>query len=106
MRAASTTKQTFRLAAAMALTTIITTAGCAAQKQVVLRDDVAITQDVRDRIGADPVAKGAKIAVDTKAGIVQLTGSVNSDTIRDSAEKIARDTPGVRSVDNDVRFGN
>lgn len=94
-----------RTAVMMMLTTTIGFGGCAAHQEIVLRDDVAITKDVQDRLSADPVASRAKIAVETKAGIVHLTGVVTSDTIRDSAEKIARTTPGVRSVDNNVRFG-
>jgi osmotically-inducible protein OsmY len=73
---------------------------------VVPRDDSAITQDVQARLQADPAASGSTIGVETKAGVVSLTGAVTTDTVRTSAEKVARDTPGVRSVDNNVRFGH
>lgn len=88
----------------MMVAAVIAATGCAARQEIVLRDDIAITKDVQDRIGADPVASKATIGVETKAGVVHLTGVVSSDTIRDSAERIARGTPGVRSVDNNVRF--
>jgi len=88
-----------------AVATMIATVGCAPKQVVVARDDSAITQDVQARLHADSTAGGAKIGVDTKAGVVSLNGVVASDNIRDSAERIARDTPGVRSVDNNVRFG-
>ncbi len=88
-----------------AMATMIAIVGCAPKHVVVTRDDSAITQDVQARIHADPTAGGATIGVDTKAGVVSLNGAVASDHIRNSAERIARDTPGVRSVDNNVRFG-
>ena len=100
------TYRAMRIAMSLAVATVIATAGCATKPIVIARDDSAITQDVQARLLADPTATGAKIGVDTKAGVVSLTGAVASDTVRDSAERIARDTPGVRSVDNNVRFGD
>lgn len=91
------------LAVMIALATTIAT-GCAAKQEVVLRDDSAITKDVRDRLSADPAASKSEITVDTKAGVVRLDGEV-TESVRASAERIARDTPGVRSVDNNMRFG-
>ena len=92
------------MAAGLAIAFMIAT-GCAASKPIVLRDDSAITQDVRARLAADPAASKATIAVDTKAGVVNLSGAV-SESVRSSAEQIARDTPGVRDVDNNMRFGS
>jgi low affinity Fe/Cu permease len=92
------------LAMMIALATTIATTGCAAKQEVVLRDDSAITKDVRDRLSADPAASKSTITVDTKAGVVRLDGEV-TESVRASAERIARDTPGVRSVDNHMRFG-
>ncbi len=94
-----------RFAMILTAATALAVTGCAAKQEIVLRDDVAITKDVQDRLGADPVAKESKIGVETKAGVVHLSGAVATDTERASAEKIARDTPGVRGVDNNVRFG-
>lgn len=88
----------------IALATTIATTGCAARQEVVVRDDSAITKDVRERLSADPAASKSTITVDTKAGVVSLSGEV-SESVRASAEQIARDTPGVRSVDNNMRFG-
>jgi len=34
-----------------------------------------------------------------------VTGSVAKSADRDAVERIARDTPGVHSVDNNVRYG-
>jgi osmotically-inducible protein OsmY len=99
-------QRAMRVAVSMAVVGLIATAGCAARQQVVQRDDGAITQDVQARLNADPASSGSTIGVETKAGIVSLSGAVKTETTRTSAERIARDTPGVRSVDNNVRFGD
>jgi osmotically-inducible protein OsmY len=72
---------------------------------VVHRDDAAITEDVRARLAADGQTKPFAISVATTGGVVDVTGSVAKSADRDSVERIARETPGVRSVDNNVRFG-
>ncbi len=72
---------------------------------VVARDDATISGDVRARLAADGQTKPFTIAVDTKAGVVHVTGAVSKSADRDSVERIARETPGVQSVDNDVRYG-
>ncbi len=79
--------------------------GCAAARPVVQRDDVAITNDVRARFAADANVSPLKVDVDTKAGVVRLTGFVATDGERNSVERIALEAPGVRSVDNNVIFG-
>jgi len=79
--------------------------GCAATQPIVARDDTTITNDVRARIAADTTLTTSGIKVDTKNGVVQLTGSVPNDDMRNAAERVAVATPGVRSVDNDVIFG-
>ena len=79
--------------------------GCAATQPVVQRDDVAITKDVRARFAADASVSPLNVSVDTKAGVVRLTGFVATDGDRSSVERIALEAPGVRSVDNSVIFG-
>ena len=94
-----------RLAAIVATLTLVGTLGCAARTQVVQRDDTSITNDVRERLAADPQTKGLDLTVGTAEGVVSVGGSVATDTQRNSIERIARETSGVRSVDNDVTFG-
>jgi osmotically-inducible protein OsmY len=89
----------------LAIAMLIGTTGCAARSHVVPRDDASITEDVRGRLAADGQTKPFAITVGTTAGVVQVTGSVAKSADRDSVERIARETPGVRSVDNQVRFG-
>jgi osmotically-inducible protein OsmY len=84
---------------------LIGATGCVGRAPVVHREDAAIADDVRARLAADAQTKPFAITVATTAGVVNVTGSVAKSADRDSVERIARDTPGVRSVDNDVRFG-
>ncbi len=84
---------------------LIGAVGCAAKQPVVQRDDVAITEDVRARFAADASVSPLRVDVDTKAGVVRLTGFVATDGDRASVERIARAAPGVRGVDNNVIFG-
>jgi len=92
-----------RALATLAIALLIGATGCVAP--VVHREDAAITEDVRTRLAADGQTKPFAIAVATTAGVVNVTGSVANSADRDSVERIARDTPGVRSVDNNVRYG-
>lgn len=94
-----------RLALATAFLAAAASTGCAARQVVALRDDAAITRDVQERLAADPAVDQAGITVETNAGVVHISGNVGTDVERNAAERIARDTPGVRSVDNHVRFG-
>ena len=91
--------------ATLAIAMLIGTAGCAARSHVATRDDASITEDVRGRLAADGQTKPFAITVGTTEGVVRVGGSVAKSVDRDSVERIARETPGVRSVENDVRFG-
>ena len=93
-----------RALATLAIATLIGATGCVGVP-VVHRDDTAITEDVRSRLAADGQTKPFAITVATTAGVVQVTGAVAKSADRDSVERIARETPGVRSVDNNVRYG-
>ena len=85
---------------------LIAAIGCVGPSPVVHREDAAITEDVQARLAADGQTKPYAIAVATTAGVVKVSGSVAMSADRDSVERIARATPGVRSVDNNVRFGS
>jgi hyperosmotically inducible periplasmic protein len=66
------------------------------QKQAANVDDTALNAKVKAAIMADPSLKG--ISVDTKNATVTLSGSVDSDMLRDRAKQIAMATEGVRNV--------
>ncbi|HJQ97987.1 MAG TPA: BON domain-containing protein [Candidatus Polarisedimenticolaceae bacterium] len=61
-------------------------------------DDASITMRVKAKLLDDPSVKGLKIDVDTREGVVYLTGSVATSQVRDQAIKLARETEGVKDV--------
>jgi hyperosmotically inducible protein len=67
-------------------------------------DDGVITAQVKTKLIADSRTDAYKINVDTKGGVVQLTGFVDSDQARNSAGELARSVEGVRQVDNDLEI--
>lgn len=68
-------------------------------------DDAGITVRVKARLLDDPVVKGLAIDVDTRDGVVFLTGSVTNEIERDTAIRIAKDTRGVRDVQANLAIG-
>jgi hyperosmotically inducible protein len=61
-------------------------------------DDAVITAAVKTRLLDDPLVKGLQIDVDTRAGVVFLTGSVGSQAESDRAVELARATDHVKDV--------
>jgi len=61
-------------------------------------DDAGITMRVKARLLEDPQIKGSAIDVDTRAGVVYLTGLVRNADEKNAAIRIARETQGVRDV--------
>jgi hyperosmotically inducible protein len=65
-------------------------------------DDTVITTQVKAKLIADPTTEAYKINVETKGGVVQLSGFVDSDAARQRAGEVARSVDGVGNVDNDL----
>lgn len=61
-------------------------------------DDATITMKVKSKLLDDPTVKGLKIDVDTRDGVVYLTGTVPGNEERQQAVELARKTEGVRDV--------
>ena len=61
-------------------------------------DDAVITAAVKTRLLDDPRVKGLRIDVDTREGVVFLTGSVRSKEESDRAVEVARGTEHVKDV--------
>ncbi|HEV8200518.1 MAG TPA: BON domain-containing protein [Candidatus Polarisedimenticolia bacterium] len=61
-------------------------------------DDAAITAAVKSRLLDDPQVKGLQIDVDTREGVVFLTGNVHSPEERDRAAELARGAEHVKEV--------
>lgn len=68
--------------------------------QRVALTDPAITASVKSKLLVDPMVSGLKIDVDTRDGMVTLSGQVRTQAEREQALKLARETDGVRSVED------
>lgn len=65
--------------------------------------DAWVTTKVEARFFASPEVKGRHIDVDTRNGVVTLTGQVDTDATRQQALALARDVDGVREVRDQLR---
>lgn len=65
-------------------------------------DDAAITAKVKTQLIADPAVSALKIDVDTKAGVVTLSGTAPSDAAKEQAAKLAAASEHVISVINNL----
>jgi osmotically-inducible protein OsmY len=65
-------------------------------------DDSVITTKIKSLLAEDDFLKSFQIGVETRKGIVQLSGFVNSQQAIDKAGQIARSVKGVTSVKNDL----
>jgi hyperosmotically inducible protein len=68
-------------------------------------DDATITMNVKTKLLSDDMVKGLQIDVDTRTGVVYLTGNVGSEAERDQAVKLARETDGVTDVQANLTVG-
>ena len=62
--------------------------------------DAALTASVKAKLVADATVSGKKIQVDSLDGVVTLSGEVHSPAARDAAVRLARETTGVREVND------
>jgi hyperosmotically inducible periplasmic protein len=62
--------------------------------------DSALTSAVKAKLLADTTVSGLKIDVDTENQIVSLTGEVRTEAEKEQALKLARETEGVKSVND------
>ena len=65
-------------------------------------DDTSITTAIKAKFVEDKTVDAAAIRVETLNGTVQLSGFAKSQAERAQAENIARNTKGVRSVQNNL----
>jgi hyperosmotically inducible protein len=70
-------------------------------------DDAGITTAVKAKLLADHTVGGLKIDVDTRNGVVYLTGDqMKSQAEIDTAIRLAKSVEGVKSVDNKLVVGD
>jgi hyperosmotically inducible periplasmic protein len=68
--------------------------------------DSDLTAKVKLALHDDSLTKGSSIHVSTVAGVVTLRGTVASADISSRAEKLTRDTSGVKDVHNHLHVAN
>jgi len=74
----------------------------AASKTAEVVTDAEITSAVKTKLLGDKTVGGLKLDVDTKDGVVTLSGPVHSAAERTEALRLARTTKGVKSVKNNL----
>lgn len=94
------------LAAACVALVLLTTSGCAVtrgQETVgAYIDDTAITTAVKSRFFDNRFVDGTAISVETLNGVVMLSGFAKNAGEKTTAENLARNVKGVKSVKNEV----
>jgi hyperosmotically inducible protein len=65
-------------------------------------DDAALTGKVKTALVADPIAKAYEIDVESKNGVVQLNGFVDTVEAREAAERAATTVSGIGKIDNNL----
>lgn len=65
-------------------------------------DDATITTRVKAKFAEDPTVSAMSISVETLRGTVQLSGFAKSAAEKSRAESLARNTPGVKGIKNDI----
>lgn len=63
-------------------------------------EDGALTAKIKSKMALDDSVKALDINVDTTAGVVTLSGRVHSQAEKTRAVQLARETNGVKSVDD------
>jgi hyperosmotically inducible protein len=76
--------------------------GVAALTVACAQTDAGITTNVKSKMAADDSVKALEINVDTRNGVVTLTGDVDSAIAKERAVQIARTTDGVREVVDNI----
>jgi osmotically-inducible protein OsmY len=70
-----------------------------------LTANTVLISKVKTQLLADRTISGLKIDVDSRAGVVTLTGTVASEAEKTKALRIARETEGVKSVIDELEIG-
>jgi len=64
--------------------------------------DPGVTTAVKAKLAADDTVKAYKIDVDTKDGVVTLSGTVDNAEMKSRAVQIAQGVQGVKSVNDNL----
>src|SRR5260370_19338154 len=77
---------------------LVAVAGCSSRAV----DDSAITAKVKSKLATDRQTRAIKLGVETKDGIATLSGTVPTTTEKGEADKVAKNTDGVKRVINNI----
>lgn len=93
-------------ASAIAILALIAASGCAVtrdqQSVGSYVDDTVITTQIKSRMAENKDVAASSISVETLNGTVMLSGFAKNALEKATAEKIARDVNGVKSVKNEI----
>lgn len=67
-------------------------------------DDATITTSIKASFAKDDLVRATAISVETKEGVVMLSGTGKSLSEKLRAEEIAKSTKGVKAVQNNVKL--
>jgi hyperosmotically inducible periplasmic protein len=67
-------------------------------------DDTTITAKVKAALVGNPTTKALEIKVTTSHGVVELSGFVDSNEVKDTAAQVASSVQGVKGVDNELQL--
>ena len=98
----ATTTSTTTVAPSTAASNAMNATASAMNKAGDATADAAITGKVKTKLLADPDVKGLAIDVDTHNGVVTLKGTADKPANKDRAVAIAKDTGGVKSVEDQL----
>jgi hypothetical protein len=68
-----------------------------------LSDD-SIYDLVKRKLANDPDVKGGALDIDVKAGVVTLRGKVETEKVKQKAERLAKKVSGVKKVVNEIQL--
>jgi len=99
-------KNSFRLTFIVIALAVGAMSGCAVQRGQesvgAYVDDATITTQVKSRFVESTVVDAGAISVETMTGTVMLSGFAKNQLEKNTAENIARNVSGVRSVKNEI----
>lgn len=87
---------------ALFLTAVVFVSFCLAADKPVTDDQLYDT--IRLKLADDPDVKGGALKVDVKAGVVTLSGTLDTERQKDKATKIAKKVKGVQQVVNNIQL--
>ena len=96
------------LALAASLTVALLAAACRTTESPERQaNDMAITAQVKSKLASDVrLSTITNIDVNTTNGVVTLSGQVQNEEIKHHAEEVARNTPNVVKVNNNLQVGS